>query len=37
MDLGKMIETNRWLADVMGRKLPGMVAQAPAFPKSVQE
>ena len=37
MDLGKMIETNRWLAGVMGRKLPGMVAQAPAFPKSEQE
>jgi hydroxymethylglutaryl-CoA lyase len=37
MDLGKMIATNRWLADVMGRKLPGMVAQAPAFPKPVQE
>lgn len=37
MDLGKMIETNRWLADVMGRKLPGMVAQAPPFPKSDQE
>lgn len=37
MDLGKMIETNRWLTDVMGRKLPGMVAQAPAFPKPVQE
>ncbi|OYX61230.1 MAG: hydroxymethylglutaryl-CoA lyase [Novosphingobium sp. 32-60-15] len=37
MNLGTMIETNRWLADVMGRKLPGMVAQAPAFPKSDQE
>lgn len=37
MDLGKMIETNRWLAGVMGRKLPGMVAQAPVFPKPVQE
>jgi hydroxymethylglutaryl-CoA lyase len=37
MDLGKMIATNRWLADVMGRKLPGMVAQAPAFPKTEQE
>ena len=37
MDLGKMIEANHWLAGVMDRKLPGMVAQAPAFPKPVQE
>lgn len=34
MDLAKMIESSQWLAGVMGRKLPGMVALAPAFPKS---
>ena len=32
MDLAKMVEANAWLATVMDRKLPGMVAQAPAFP-----
>ncbi|HQS95614.1 MAG: hydroxymethylglutaryl-CoA lyase [Novosphingobium sp. 17-62-19] len=37
MDLSALIEANHWLAGVMGRKLPGMVAQAPAFPKPVQE
>ncbi|MDP3550188.1 MAG: hydroxymethylglutaryl-CoA lyase [Novosphingobium sp.] len=37
MDLPALIEANHWLAEVMGRKLPGMVAQAPAFPKPVQE
>ena len=26
-----------WLAGVMDRKLPGMVAHAPAFPQAVQE
>lgn len=35
MDLGKLVEANHWLATVMDRKLPAMVAQAPAFP-SVQ-
>ena len=34
MDLAKMIEASHWLAAVMGRKLPGMVAQAPLFPKA---
>lgn len=34
MDLGKMIEASQWLAGVMGRKLPGMVANAPLFPKA---
>ena len=34
MDLAEMIEASRWFAGVMGRKLPGMVAQAPAFPKA---
>lgn len=37
MDLAQLIEANRWLSGVMDRKLPAMVAQAPAFPKSVQE
>lgn len=37
MDLAQLIEANRWLSGVMNRKLPAMVAQAPAFPKSVQE
>lgn len=32
MDLGKLVEANHWLATVMDRKLPAMVAQAPAFP-----
>lgn len=32
MDLDRLIETSRWLSDIMGRKLPGMVAQSPAFP-----
>jgi hydroxymethylglutaryl-CoA lyase len=34
MDLGELIEASRWLGTVMERKLPGMVAQAPAFPKA---
>lgn len=34
MDLNKLIEASNWLSDVMGRKLPGMVAQAPHFPKA---
>lgn len=32
MDLDRMIAASHWLGGVMGRKLPGMVAQAPAFP-----
>ena len=32
MDLEKLIEASNWLSGVMGRKLPGMVAQAPRFP-----
>jgi hydroxymethylglutaryl-CoA lyase len=32
MDLAKMVEANAWLTTLMGRKLPSMVAQAPAFP-----
>ncbi len=35
MDLGTMIEASQWLATVMGRKLPGMVAVAPRFPQAV--
>jgi hydroxymethylglutaryl-CoA lyase len=34
IDLAKMIKASQWLSHVMGRKLPGMVAQAPAFPKA---
>jgi hydroxymethylglutaryl-CoA lyase len=35
MDLQKLIETNHWLSAIMGRSLPGMVAKAPHFPKTV--
>ena len=34
VDLGRLVETSAWLSGVMGRKLPGMVAQAPSFPKT---
>lgn len=34
MDLEKLIEASNWLSGVMGRKLPGMVAQSPPFPKA---
>ncbi len=34
MDLNKLIETNRWLAGVMGKDLPGMVSRAGIFPKA---
>ncbi len=34
MDLEKLIEASNWLSGVMGRKLPGMVAQSPTFPKA---
>jgi hydroxymethylglutaryl-CoA lyase len=33
MDLAKLVAASHWLAEVMGRKLPGMVAHAPAFPQ----
>lgn len=33
MDLDRLIEASNWLSRVMGRKLPGMVAQSPPFPK----
>ena len=32
MDLEKLIAASAWLSGIMGRKLPGMVAHAPAFP-----
>ncbi|HMS19128.1 hydroxymethylglutaryl-CoA lyase [uncultured Sphingorhabdus sp.] len=34
MDLHRLIEASNWLSGVMERKLPGMVAQAPHFPKA---
>jgi hydroxymethylglutaryl-CoA lyase len=37
MDLSQLIAANRWLAGVMARELPSMVAKAPPFPKIVQE
>lgn len=33
LDLTQLIAANHWLADVMQRSLPGMVAKAPSFPK----
>ncbi|MFN3620114.1 hydroxymethylglutaryl-CoA lyase [Sphingorhabdus sp.] len=33
MHLERLIETSIWLSEIMGRKLPGMVAQSPPFPK----
>ena len=32
IDLPRLIKASHWLSGVMGRKLPGMVAQAPLFP-----
>jgi hydroxymethylglutaryl-CoA lyase len=34
MNLDKLIDANNWLSGVMGRKLPGMVAQSPPFPNA---
>jgi hydroxymethylglutaryl-CoA lyase len=34
MDLATLVEASSWLSEIMGRKLPGMVAQAPTFPKA---
>ncbi len=34
MDLKQLVAASQWFAGVMGRKLPGMVAQAPWFPKA---
>lgn len=36
VDLKEMIAASQWLAGVMGRKLPGMVAQAPLFPEETK-
>lgn len=33
MELPKLVEASQWLGQIMNRKLPGMVAQAPLFPK----
>ncbi len=32
MDLDRLVAASGWLSQVIGRKLPGMVAQAPTFP-----
>ena len=32
MDLDQLIASSAWLSEIIGRKLPGMVAQAPRFP-----
>jgi hydroxymethylglutaryl-CoA lyase len=37
LELSALISANHWLAEVMGRTLPAMVAKAPAFPKQLQE
>jgi hydroxymethylglutaryl-CoA lyase len=34
LDLNELIATNHWMGEIMQRKLPGMVAQAPRFPKA---
>ena len=34
MHLDRLIAVSHWLSDIMGRKLPGMVAQSPPFPKA---
>ena len=34
MDLNLLVESSQWLSGIMNRKLPGMVAQAPVFPKT---
>ena len=36
LDLEALISTNQWLAGLMQRKLPGMVANAPRFPKAAE-
>lgn len=32
LDLDELVATNHWLAEIMDRKLPGMVAHTPRFP-----
>jgi hydroxymethylglutaryl-CoA lyase len=34
MDLATLVQTSAWLSEIMKRKLPGMVAQAPPFPSA---
>ena len=34
LDLSELIAANHWLAAIMDRKLPGMVAHTPTFPKA---
>ena len=34
MDLERLIAASIWLSGIIGRKLPGMVAQAPRFPQA---
>jgi len=36
LDLPALVAANHWLGQVMGRTLPGMVAQAPPFPAAAQ-
>ena len=36
LDLAALIEANHWLAGVMGKELPAMVAKARAFPPTVE-
>jgi len=33
LDLGKLLETNRWLAGVMDKEMPGMLGKTGGFPK----
>jgi hydroxymethylglutaryl-CoA lyase len=35
LDLDQLIAASAWLSEIIGRKLPGMVAQAPRFPQGV--
>lgn len=37
LDLAGLIAANHWLAGVMDRRLPGMVAHTPPFPATAQE
>ena len=35
LDLDQLIAASTWLSGIIGRKLPGMVAQAPRFPQGI--
>ena len=35
LDLDQLITASGWLSGIIGRKLPGMVAQAPRFPQGI--